>query len=130
MKIATWLRACIAGLLTFGVTQAMAQCNYGPVMIICHKGDTFTGPTCCGWFGYCLTEDILPLQGMEGTVVQIRSDGFAVTCGAGDSAPTAGDAFTGTCGWTFSGTYCGTPYGPTPTTSDCTLYPCEGICGG
>ena len=130
MKTHGWLMAMIL-LFGFGITNVFAQCSYGPIMVTCHQDPGYNHPICCGWWPVCeRTPDGNPASlGTHGSDIKNPSSGLGPSCGGGNTATGPGDAFTGTCGWSESGSFCGTPWGPNSVTGDYTAYPCSGSCG-
>lgn len=122
LKLTLVIYACL------NLNEANAQCDYQPVLAVCHEGKTETTWSCCGWFGHCISVGIPPLQGTKTDWTIISGVGLAATCGGGSQYRSRGEAFTGTCSWTVSGVQCGQPYGPTPVTGPYTAYPCEDPC--
>jgi hypothetical protein len=123
-------------IVCFGLAKVNAQCSYGAIMVVCHSDPGFNNHTCCGWLpllgcgSFYSNGEIYGSPGTDGRDIKNPSIGMGPTCAGGSSATGVGDAFAGTCGWSDSGSTCGTPWGPTPGTGTYTAYPCVGTCGG
>jgi hypothetical protein len=127
------LKHLVAAMLICGcfcLTKANAQCSYGAIMIVCESSSGITGNTCCGWWPMsCHNGGAVPGFGTDGTATINPTLGLGPTCGGGTTATGIDAGFTATCGYNMSGTTCGTPWGPTPSTGSYTAYPCIGTCG-